>query len=529
MSIVEPIIRDHQVISPDDDCDSILHVEWEIDANFFTGADLRPRTPLCKATADRQITLARAAALIIRTSLNNIPVDVPDFDPCKLNGFRKQMYQWMTAYNSSQASKLVLGDVTMTVAIEILSSLSEMGMEGEILAKIGPNMAGILQGAVDPMSLLLEDDRFGRMLDGMELVQKTRAHLQQYMTLYATKRPALNVLEVGASTNRNAAVLGVSSDQRNVSYTVTNSSLQALEQVKSSIPRNSKLKVFNINRDPLEQGFTPESFDVVLVNNILHMANSLETSLINLSKLLVPGGVLVLVGLSELSPAYNLIFGMDSNMWSDERCEQLPNPALGEWTKMLQNNGFSGLEPATKTFDYIGQEGHCIISTAVASTQHLMVNILPDTQTKLLGFADQLASSLADANTASTISPTLDEVSSRFIYVVLDNGLSPLASYQKLAKTSNVLWVSIKTDDAEQRDMHIVTHLARENPGLKLVTLDVKQDRPDYSDIIKVITRVIQVSFQEDRGTKTEVEYEYRNGRVLVPRVTMSGMKNKVG
>ncbi|KAF5660143.1 polyketide synthase [Fusarium heterosporum] len=518
MSIVEPIIRDHQVFSQDDNSDSILHVEWQNDVNFFNGAELRPRTPLCKATADRQITLARAAALIIRTSLNNIPLDIPDFDPCKLNGF---------------PSKLVLGDVTMSVTIEIFSSLSQLGVEGEILAKIGPNMAGILQGTVDPMSLLLENDRFGRMLDGMELMQKTRAHLKRYMSLYATKRPSLNVLEVGASTNRNAAALGYLSGRRSVSYTVTNASVQALEQVGSWAPSNSKLKVFNINQNPLEQGFSPESFDVVLVNNILHMANSLEKSLADLRKLLVPGGALILVGFSDLSPAYNLIFGMNENMWSDKRCEQLPYPASNEWTRMLQNNGFSGLEPATTTFDFIGQESYCVISTAVASTQRLMVNILPDTQGKLFGFADQLSSSLADANTASTISPILDEVSSRFIYVVLDNGSSPLSVYEKLAKADDVFWISMKTDNIEPRDMHTVTRFAqnahRDHPGHKVVTLDVKQDRLDYSDILKVVTRIIQVSFQEDRGTRTEVEYEYRNGRVFVPRVTSSGMKHKLG
>ncbi|KAF4993243.1 hypothetical protein FGRMN_6607 [Fusarium graminum] len=532
MSIVEPIIRDHQVFSQDDDSNSILHVEWENDVNFFTGAGLRPRTPLCKATADRQITLARAAALIIRTSLNNIPLDIPDFDPYKLNGFRKQIYQWMNAYNSSKASKLVLGDVTMSVTIEILSSLSQMGVEGEILAKIGPKMADILQGTVDPMSLLLEDDKFGRMLNGMELMQKTRAHLKRYMSLYATKRPTLNVLEVGASTNRNTVALGVLSDERNVSYTVTDASLQALKQVESSVPKNSRLKAFNINRDPLDQGFSPESFGAVLVNNILHMADSLERSLANLRKLLVPGGVLILVGFSDLSPAYNLIFGMNENMWSGGRCEQLPYPASHEWTRMLQNNGFSGLEPATKTFDYIGQESYCVISTAVTSTQRLIVNILPDTQGKLFRFADQLSSSLADADTASTISPTLDEVSSRFIYVVLDDGSSPLAVYEKLAKADNVLWISIKTDNIEQRNMRIVSRFAQnarqDNPDLKVVILDVKQDRLDYSDVLKVVTRIIQVSFQEDRGTRTEVEYEYRNGRVLVPRVMSSGIKHKL-
>jgi SAM-dependent methyltransferase len=244
-------------------------------------------------------------------------MDIPDFDPSRLTGFRKQLYQWMNAYNSSPASKLVLGDVTMTAMLEIFSSLAQMGIEGEILAKIGPNIGGILQGTIDPMALLLEDGRINRMQDSMELVQKTRAHLRAYLSSYASKKPVMNVLEVGASTSNNTeAIFGVF-DQKNVSYTMTDSSLPVLEQAKSpSMNNRLKLKALDVNRDPLEQGFSPQSFDVVLVNNILHTANSLEETLANLRKLLVPGGVLALFGFSDLSPAYNLIFGMNENVWA---------------------------------------------------------------------------------------------------------------------------------------------------------------------------------------------------------------------
>lgn len=552
MSIVQPIIRDQLVIHDDDDWDSVYHVEWEPDANFFTGSELRPRTPLCKATADHQITLARAAALIIRASLNNIPLDIPDFDPYKLTGFRKQLYQWMQAYNSSQASKLVLGDVTMTVTIEILSSLTRMGVEGEILAKIGPNLRGILQGTINPMSLLLEGNRFNRMQDGMELIQKMRGHLRQYLSSYATKKPVLNVLEVGASTSNNTQTMfDALREQKSISYTLTDSSLSVLEQTKAGTTKDFlKLKCLNINRDAIEQGINPNTYDIILVNNILHTVNSLSETLANLRKLLVPGGVLVLVGLSDVSPAYSLILGMNENMWPgtcstthidhlesltsdlDERCEQLSYPSNEDWNKLLQGSQFSGLEPATKTFDYIGQSCYCVISTAVASTQRLMVNILPGSKDNLFSFADQLASALAENGTASTITPAcLEDISSRFIYVVLDDGSSYLSEYESLHKAKNVLWISMGAGLSTQRDMNIISRFARDaqkdNENLKLVKLDVKKEYPEYADLLKVVMRIIQVSFQEDRGSRTELEYEYRNGRVLVPRVKGSGMTQK--
>lgn len=317
MSIVQPIIRDEPFIQDDDDWDSVHHVEWDIDANLYTGNNTRPRTPLNKATADHQIIIARAAALIIRASLNNIPMDIPDFDPTSLTGSRKNLYQWMSAYNASQAGKLVLSGITMTAMIEILSSLTQMRLEGEILAKIGPNLGGIFQGTVDPIELLAEDEKLHHMLDAMELVQKMNAHLEEYLSYFSTKSPVRNVLEVGASTsNMTETLFSAFSGEKCVSYSITDRSLPVLQQIKVSLKGQFQLKAFDINHDPLDQGFSPESFDVVIVNNVLYTANYLTETLRNLRKLIVPGGVLVLVGLSDISPAYNLILGSNANMWS---------------------------------------------------------------------------------------------------------------------------------------------------------------------------------------------------------------------
>lgn len=218
----------------------------------------------------------------------------------------------------------------------------------------------------------------------------------------------------------------------------------------------------------------------------------------------------------------------------DERNGQLEYPSAGEWDKLLQDSGFSTLEPATKTFDHIGQLSYCVVATAVASTHKLMANILSNPESTLFSFANQLSTALAENNTASTISPTLpDGISPRFIYVVLDDGSAPLEGYQELTNATNILWISMNFDGTGPRDMAVIKHFAhsarKANEGLKLVTLEVKQQFPEYAEILKVVTRIIQVSFQEDRGTRTELEYEYINGRVLVPRVKTLGVINKRG
>lgn len=162
-----------------------------------------------------------------------------------------------------------------------------------------------------------------------------------------------------------------------------------------------------------------------------------------------------------------------------------------------------------------------------------MVNILPDKEGKLLSFAHQLSTALIESNTASTISPTLpDDISSQFIYTVLDDGSSALKEYQNFVKVNNILWISMSTGSSKSRDTDILKRFARSareaNEKLKLVTLEIKQEFPEYPELLKVVTRIIQVSFQQDRGTRTELEYEYVNGKVLVPRVkNMAGVSKR--
>lgn len=161
-----------------------------------------------------------------------------------------------------------------------------------------------------------------------------------------------------------------------------------------------------------------------------------------------------------------------------------------------------------------------------------MVNILPDKEGKLLDFAHQLSTALIETNTASTISPALShDISSRFIYIVLDDGLSSLEEYQNLVKANNVLWVGMSNGSGKFRDMDMLKGFARTareaNEKLKLVTLELKQEFAEYAELMKVVRRIIQLSFQEDRGPRTELEYEYVNGKVLVPRIKKVGVISK--
>nr|ALQ32842.1 putative polyketide synthase [Fusarium euwallaceae] len=544
MSNLETVVIGEGQKSPDEENErnTVLHVDWETDADFFSEPSLRPTTPPGKAAIDHHVVLARGAALHIRSCINNISRDDEAFDPSALTGYRKHLFKWMQDYTSSQASKMLLADVSMISAIEILSSLPKLGVEGDLLSTIGPNLIPIVKGEMDPLPLLLEEGRLGQVQENIETGRKLGVHVGHYLSSYAIKRPRMKILEIGSSTGFHTGDILETFEGRNIqSYDLTDVSLWLLQQLKSSFSNHEgvNFKALDINQDPFDQGFGPESYDVVIVNNVLRIANSLDKAIKNARKLLVPGGALVLLGMRDPSPTYDLIFGMMESAWSSQHSNHLPLPSPAEWEQVLSVNGFSGLEPATKSFDRVGQSCYCAVSTALASTKRkrMPINIITNTEGKLLNFAGQFSSILATNGMASSISGlTQHKIAPESLYVVLDEGSDPLlanpssARFSELKtfalKAKSVLWVSMRADGANSSsaaDMNMVTGFTRvarkENESLKLVSLVVRQDFPSNLEILRVMLRIMEISFYQQRSPTCELEYEYTDGRVLVPRV----------
>ncbi|KAF4985576.1 hypothetical protein FDECE_16463 [Fusarium decemcellulare] len=518
---------------------SALHIDWERDADFFSGYSASQTMPLCDTVVDHQLVLARAAALHIRACINNMSSKDETVAPPSLSGHRLQLYKWMEAYNYSQASRILLEDVSMTSAIDILSSLPKLGVVGELLSQIGPNLIAILSGTLDPIPLLLDAGRLDQIWGSIETMRKMQAHVRGYLSSYAIKKPRMSVLEIGASTSNTTDTIIQAFQGRNLrSYDLTDASLPTLKQVKRLFEQRDvvNFKSLDINKDPVSQGFVAGDYDVVVINNALHIANSLDEVVKKARQLLVPGGALIILGMTDVSPAYGLISGMIESTWSGIRADQLPLPSPAEWKQILTENGFSGLEPATRNFDKIGQTCYCVISTALASSRKQMpVNIITDTKGELIKFAGQLSATLANNGTASTISDfKLNTTCRNSIHVIIDEASHPVladpdrfAAVKALALSATyILWVSMRWDganSASESDMDMVVHFTRvarkEIESLKLVSLLVKQEHPPLPEILRVIMRILEISFQQDRSPRCELEYEYKNGRVLVPRI----------
>nr|ALQ32864.1 putative polyketide synthase [Fusarium gaditjirri] len=129
--------------------------------------------------------------------------------------------------------------------------------------------------------------------------------LARYIRLLSHKYPNLKYLEINAGTGdivetalRALDVPGLVKSPRLQSYTYTDTSAHLLEDAERRFESSANLMQFkrlNIEEDPEEQGFENQQFDVVLVANLMYIAQDINQTLSHIHKVLRPNGKLILV------------------------------------------------------------------------------------------------------------------------------------------------------------------------------------------------------------------------------------------
>ncbi|WP_221350533.1 class I SAM-dependent methyltransferase [Streptomyces beigongshangae] len=114
---------------------------------------------------------------------------------------------------------------------------------------------------------------------------------------HRTSRGPLRVLEAGAGVGGTTGTVLEALGDTDVDYLFTDVSPFFLRTAKEVFGGRPGLRhaLFDIQADPLAQGFEAGSQDVVLAANVLHNARHAGRALAALRELLVPGGLLVLV------------------------------------------------------------------------------------------------------------------------------------------------------------------------------------------------------------------------------------------
>jgi acyl transferase domain-containing protein len=229
-----------------------------------------------------------------------------------------------------------------------LSGVSSKWAIAECTMRIWEKIDIIFIGQASTLDILMEGNVLTKIYDAISM-----GHAE-FVRLLSNIKPNLRILEVGAGTGGTTEMIlrdltASGGEAAYAKYTFTDISAGFFTQAteRFSYAPNMEYKVFDISKDPFEQGFTADSYDLILAPNVVHATTNLNVTLKNLEPLLKADGRLVLTELTAVLRTPNYTFGNFDGWWlsEDDRPWQ-PYIGVDRWDVELKAAGFSGVEDA---------------------------------------------------------------------------------------------------------------------------------------------------------------------------------------
>jgi acyl transferase domain-containing protein/1-acyl-sn-glycerol-3-phosphate acyltransferase/NAD(P)-dependent dehydrogenase (short-subunit alcohol dehydrogenase family)/acyl carrier protein len=256
------------------------------------------------------------------------------------------------------------------LAAEILHDFPNHALDVQLLERCGPRLADVLAGKSDGREVLFSGDgvdfleRFYSEAPTSSFYNTVLAEVVSKLIAEQPNPATLRVLEVGAGTGGTSTLVLPQFDPERTGYVFTDVSPLFLERARARFAQYSFLstKLFDVTRDPAEQGFKPASFDLIIGANVLHATPSLESSIGSLKELLAPGGVLVLLEITRRPYWLDIAFGLTEGWWKFADRHIRPDHPLitgAQWQQLLDRCSFENA--AVVADSVVGEAGQSVI------------------------------------------------------------------------------------------------------------------------------------------------------------------------
>ena len=505
--------------------------------------------------------LELTCALFMAKTLTNVTSeDLVTFMP-----HIQKYYQWMeqklTEYGTEESASGQSGWRSLVedqICTEnLFDRIEHLNPAGKLIVTVGRQHIGILRGQVDVMELLFSSDLATDFYQYLAEQDPNYRKLAVYLDALAHKNPGLRILEIGAGTGGTTApALNALSQQgqtngrsaRYSQYTFTDISSGFFEKAKTRFAEHGEridFRTLNIEKDPLQQGFEAESYDLIIAANVLHATSDLGVTLRNTRKLLTRNGKLILF--EVCNPSLLRVpfpFGILSGWWLSSEKDRQDGPLMEEagWHEALSTSGYTGADVVLRDHqDQVSHNVSMIISTASENVSSGMspagIVIVASVKSSIQSqAAEQLKAYFAStiplvacvvtdpegfirSGFEQTFCVFLPELDRPFL---LELDSDKLMCLQKIVvSASGILWVTQAGIAAMNPDFALVEGLSRtvrsENGNLKFVTLAVENPQ-EIAGIVVAIVKTTSEIFQREEGP-LESEYLENEGLLQISRL----------
>jgi acyl transferase domain-containing protein/SAM-dependent methyltransferase/acyl carrier protein len=318
-------------------------------------------TSVPSSTEDRAIdALDRVCAAFTREALTDLGVSPADFgaDPdrlierCGIAPQRAAVFRRHLARLAKAEAAGLVGAQSATAMLDALRAAEPLlSAELDLLRRMGPALAAVLRGTVDPLTLLFPDGDVGnlrRLFGEAPAARNANRILVEAVRTALSRRPQtrpLRILEIGAGTGGTTSALLAGLADVPHEYVFSDVSEHFLSAAAGAFGTRVVCRRFDIEMPPGDQDLADGGYDLVVAANVLHATRSLRDSIAHARQLLVPDGSLVLIEATQASWALELTFGLTDGWWRfddfDLRPEQPLLDAAG-WRNLLTDAGLHG-------------------------------------------------------------------------------------------------------------------------------------------------------------------------------------------
>ena len=208
------------------------------------------------------------------------------------------------------------------------------------------NLVEILKGTIDPLGLLYTgvDTGFTRAL----YVDNTMAiYLNKCICEFVKKVAAenhnrkLRILEIGAGSGATTEHVLNSLEGLAFEYYFTDVTKYFFSNARKKFGERKEviIKAFDIDRDYIEQGFAPNSFDIVIGAYVLENAKDIEKSIERIEELLMPQGYFLFSAPLRDEEWLLISQALMMTVPEDKLRENAAFMAQDDWLKVLQRHG----------------------------------------------------------------------------------------------------------------------------------------------------------------------------------------------